>query len=220
MRFAAAALLVFASQTPAVTIDQIAITVDHEVITESQIDADIRITAFLNRQSVVISPEQRRASAARLIDQLLIGKEIALTNYPQPAESEIDAALARLRSTYAGNDAWQRGLDSSQLEESDIRRHLALQIATLSFVGFRFRPESRITDSDIADYYRHEIEAQKTGHPGEPVPSLDASRDSIRRSLIEERTDEALDDWLARARRRARIAYLDKSLEPSPVNQP
>jgi hypothetical protein len=214
MRYAVAAVSLFACASRAVTIDQIAITIDRKVITESQVDEEIRVAAFLNQLPAVDSPEQRRAAAARLVDQALIREEIALTNYPPPEEAAIDAALERIKSLYGAVESWQHALASAQLDEGEIRRHLSLQIATLRFVGFRFRPEAAITDSDVEEYFQRASATSKAEHPDQQLPTLDSSRNSIRRALIEERTDQALNDWLEQAHKRSHVVYLDKALEP------
>jgi hypothetical protein len=178
------------------------------------VDEEIRVTAFLNQQPALASLEQRQAAAARLVDQALIGHEINLTNYPAPDEAAIDTALARVRSVYGEGDSWRRALQSMQVDEDEIRRHLTLQIATLRFIAFRFRPETRITDSDVQAYYERESAIRKAEHPDLPIPTLDSSRESIRRALIEDQTDEALNQWLAQAHQHSHIVYLDHSLEP------
>ena len=53
----------------AAIIDRIAITVANQVITESQIDDEIRVTAFLNREPLDLSAAAKKQAAGRLIEQ-------------------------------------------------------------------------------------------------------------------------------------------------------
>ncbi len=49
---------------PPKSIDRIVITVANQVITQSQIDDEIRVTAFLNREKVDLSADARKQAAA------------------------------------------------------------------------------------------------------------------------------------------------------------
>jgi hypothetical protein len=205
-------LSLLASLARPVIIDQIAITVERRVITQSQIDEEIRVTAFLNQLPAGFSLDQHRKAAARLVDQALIQEEMDLTHYPPADEALVDAALAAVKAVYGNTDAWHRSLQVQQLDENDLRRHLASQIRTLQFIGFRFRPDTGIAQSDIQDRYKQQMAHWPDGHPNQPAPDFASSRDKIRHQLVEERTDRALNDWLLRARRQGRITYLDGTL--------
>jgi len=61
-------LVVFPSALFPEIIDKIVITVANQVITQSQIDDEIRVTAFLNREKVDLSAEARKQAAARLVE--------------------------------------------------------------------------------------------------------------------------------------------------------
>ena len=65
-------------------IDRIAVAVGNQVITESEILRDIRITAFLNDTELDFSPKAKRRAADRLVEQKLVNKEMELTKYPGP----------------------------------------------------------------------------------------------------------------------------------------
>ena len=71
----------------------------------------------------------------------------------------------------------------------------------LRFVEYRFRPDAAVSDEDIESAYRRKAADSKT------------SREAIRTALTEERTDAALNTWLAESRRQLNIVYLDKSLQ-------
>ena len=74
-------------------IDRIAITVGNQVITESQIDEELRITAFLNRDKLDVSDDARKQAANRLIDQALVKREMELSHYPFPQAVDAGASL-------------------------------------------------------------------------------------------------------------------------------
>lgn len=193
-------------------IDRLAITVGQRAITELQLDEELRVTAFLNHQTVVRDLAARRAAANRLIEQLLVAREMELSHYPLPDEQDVNEYLEQIRNGFESTDAFAQALGAYDLTEPTLRDHLALQLTTLRFIEYRFRPDFAISDSDIQSYYERQASAWKTTHTGVP-PSLEASKESIRSALIAKRTDEALDAWLQESRKQANIVYLDKSLQ-------
>jgi len=211
IRFLAGLLLVLLLS--AEVIDRIAIIVGHDVITELQLEEDLRVTAFLNRTPISAQGSERRATADRLIQQRLIAREMALSHYPGPSDSEIADLLARIKYEYAGSD-FETLIDQYQLTEQTLKEHLARQVVTLRFIENRFRPELGVSDTDVQNYYNRQLTAWKKQRPGVPPPSLDSSRDSIRAVLIQNRTDEALQTWLKEARRQVKITYLERNLQP------
>lgn len=209
-------LLVFALiawSASATIIDRIAITVGQQVITEQQLDEELRVTAFLNREKIGRTVDARRTAADHLVQQLLVKREMELSHYPLPEEAETDKYLANVQATFGSAADFNEALATYDLTEATLREHLALQLTTLRFIEFRFRPEAGISNSEIEAAYTREATAWRATHPGATPPSLGSSRDSIRKSLLEQRTDEALNNWLEEARKQVNIVYLDKTLQ-------
>lgn len=194
-------------------IDKIDIVVGQQVITELQLEEDLRVTAFLNETPIQQDGDHRRAAAERLIDQTLIGQDIQLAHYPAPEEAEIDKSVDRVRQSQSTVTLTER-LQQYLLSPAELREHLTSQLAILSFTAFRFRPELGISEGDVEERYARESAEWKAEHPDRPVPSLAASRAPIRRTLIEQRTDAALSAWLAEQRKQVRILYMDPALQP------
>ena len=63
---------------PGTIIDRIAIIVGKQVIKDSDITREIRLTSFLNTDPLDLGPGARRRAANRLIDQALIRNEMRL----------------------------------------------------------------------------------------------------------------------------------------------
>jgi hypothetical protein len=206
-------LLLLAAACRAEVVDRIAICAGTQVITELQLDEEMRVTAFLNRQPVTESDAARRAAADRLIDQILIEREMQLSRYPLPEESDVNRYLAQVEHQFPSQDAFQAALEHYGLTLDVLRAHLRLQLTMLRFIDYRFRPEVAVSDADIAAYYEAELRHWRPGKGAKP-PSLDASRDEIRNLLAAQRADEALNAWLDQSRRQVRLVYLDRKLEP------
>jgi len=193
-------------------LDRIAVVVGQTVITESQLDEELRVTAFSNHEPVVRDRDARRAAANRLIEQELVRREILVTRYPPPSSAEVARLYAETQSDYGGTKAMEDALARYQLTEPVLKEHLLLQLTILKFIDVRFRPDVEISEQDIRDYYKQELEAWRKVHQGTP-PTLDESRASIEKSLTDQRSEYALSSWIEEMRRDANILYLDKELQ-------
>jgi len=185
--------------SPAEIIDRIAVTIGTQVITESEINREIRLTAFLNGERAVFSPVSRRKAADRLIEQKLVKREQELSRYPAPQPSEVEALFREIQARYASRAALDQALASYGLTELDIRDHLLWQLTLLRFVDVRFRPGIQIAEEDIRQYYEKNLKSSDG--------SMEQYRDKIEQVLIQERIDQDLDRWLRRARERAKIEF-------------
>lgn len=200
-----AAGLMLAATARAEIVDRIAVTIGNRIVKDSDIDTDVRITAFLNRQRVALTPAARRASAQRLIDQIFIRNEIEHGEFESAPVSEAVNLLASLKKSRYGSDAaYRQALASYGISEDDLKAHLVWQTTVLHFIELRFRPAVLVTDEEIAQYYEQHKAAGTT---------LESAHDQIEDTITEERVNQALFDWLARRRRDAKIVYLEEALK-------
>jgi hypothetical protein len=208
-----AILLLVCAELNAVTVDRLAVTVGHTVITELQIDEELRVTTLLNGQPVSRDLESRRAAADRLVEQLLIQHEMDLSRYPAPTDEELDSYYNGVQQTLGGEERMRQLLTQYELTDQTLRSHLKAQLATLRFIEFRFRPDINISDQEITVDYKNEVAEMRASSPLAKVPSLDtAERDKLSQVLLEQRTDAALDTWLAESRKQVNIVYIDSAL--------
>jgi hypothetical protein len=194
-------------------VDRVAIAVGQQVITELQLDEELRVAAFLNGQPVLRDQSARKAAADRLVQQLLIQREMKMSHYPAPAESDLDKFEEQVRASLPAAGNFDDRLRTYDLTEPILREHLAMQLTTLSFIESRFRPELGVSPADMESYYQGELLRWKADHPGAHPPTFAESRESIRKALAEKRTDEALDAWLKESRKQVQIVYVDKTVE-------
>jgi hypothetical protein len=194
-------------------LDRIAITVGRQVITELQLDEELRVTALLNHQPIAHDLQARRAAADRLVEQLLVKHEMELSHYPLPDTDDIEKYLQQVQADFGGETQFDQALTAYNLSENTLRDHLTLQLTTLRFIELRFRPNEGVSETDIQDYYQREIASWRANHPGGTPPALAASKESIRKTLVDARTDEVLSTWLEESRKQVNIIYLDKSLQ-------
>ena len=95
-----------ASTFGAVILDRVAVIIGQHVIKISDIQRDLHVTEFLNREPVNVSSKAKRQSAERLIDQEVIRQELIAGQYRRPPESEASALEKQLiQDRYEGSEA-------------------------------------------------------------------------------------------------------------------
>ncbi len=191
-------------------LDRIAVSVGNRVITESDLDREIRITALLNGAPPDFSAANKRQTADRLVDQMLVRGELEASRYPLPAPAEADPALQEEKSRYPSEEAYRRALAQYGVGEDDLKLRLLWQLTLVRFIDVRFRPGIQIGDDEIRKYFdEHMRAALAAAHPGRKLSAEDY-RGGIERILISQAADEQVEQWLKAARGRARIVYHDE----------
>jgi len=189
-------------------IDRIAVTLDNQVITESEVLLEIRLTAFQNGTPPDFKPEAKRQAAGRLIEQKLIRKEIEVGRYAQPNSADVDPMLKQIEAQrFHSPEDFRHGLETYRVTVEDLRAHLLWQLALLRFIDVRFRPGIQITEQDTQQYFDQKLpELEKQAGPEQKV-HLDDLRDKIQDALTDERVDQQLNDWLTETRKHMRIEF-------------
>jgi hypothetical protein len=215
-------LCVLHSMTHAEVLDRIAVSVNQQVITESDLIRDLRVDAFIDQKPVDLSPEARRAAAQRLVDQILILKEAEESHLTLASPEDAPRLVAQQKSKYPpgaagapaqGNDEQYRAaLAEYGITEADLSQHLLDGLRALRFTELRFRPEVQISDADLRDYYEKLAAGWRAGGRAR-IPTFEESRAQIENLLTGERTMKALDDWLKMARASNRIQYREPAFK-------
>lgn len=189
-------------------IDRIAVSVDNQAITTSDIDREIRVTAFLNRKPPELTPSTRRATADRLVEQKLILRELENSRYPQPSEAEIDPLIEQFKkANFATEEDYNRALAADGLTEQDLKNEILWQRRFLLFIDMRFRAGVQVSDQEIQDYFTKVVEpAALAAHPGEKV-NLDDYRQQIEEKLTGDQVDRQMTTWLDNTRSREQVVY-------------
>ena len=193
------------------TIDRIAVSVGNRVITETDVDREIRITALLNNEKADFSPAKKRAAAERMVDQTLVRSELEASRYLPPSAAETEAALAEEKARFGDDAADRRALAAYGVSEEDLKARLVWQLTLLRFIDVRFRPGIQIGDEEIRKYFDEHMSAGlMAAHPGQ-TPSVDDHRAGIVQKLIDQTADQQVEQWLKESRRRTRIQYHEEA---------
>ncbi len=205
---------VFLLRGPALAaiVDRIVITVDQKVITAAQLEEELRVTAFIERQPVDLSLEKRRQAADRLVEQVLVRREMELNRYPVPTDSESATYLAQLVKEYGGEEAFKEALARSLVDERVLRHHLAFQITMLRFLDYRFRPDIDVTDQEIQAAYEKEVAAWRQKNTV-PPPSLEDSREALKKKIFDDHVENEFSTWLEETRKQVKVNYVERDLQ-------
>lgn len=195
-------------------IDRIAVTVDKIVITESDVINQIRIAALLNGKPLQFSPEARHKAASRLVEQVLIRREMEISRYPAPAPSAVEPMLKRFQQDhFKSAGAYRKALEKYGVSEKELRKNLLLQLTVLRFIDYRFRPGITVDEKQINNYYANRFLPEWKRRSSAPPPSLDDVHDRIEKILISQLVNKALDRWLKQTAARTRIRYRKEAFQ-------
>jgi len=131
-------------------VDRISIRVGNKMITASEINQRVRLTAFQNGQSADLTLARRKEAGQKLVDQRLVEREMEVGHYPRLTSSEAsDLLVAYAAEKYGGNaGALGAALKAYGLTAANLEEDLARQEDLLSFLGLRFRLGNDETKAD------------------------------------------------------------------------
>jgi hypothetical protein len=172
-------------------IDRVAVVIDKQVITESEVLENLRLTDFLNNQPLDLGPAARRADAERMVDQELLRKELDNSGFVKPPGSQADVLLRNFRhQRFHTIAAYRAAVEKYGISEDALKQRLLWQATVIGFTDFRFgagRPNA--------------TEASDGQSPGGQPPADGSS------------VDQALDAWLKQARNDAAISFKPEAFQ-------
>ena len=195
------------------TVDQVAATVNGDVITLS----DVRWFIQYRRIPLPDDTEARRAlyldTLRQIIEQKLIAAESVQTPGIQVSSEEVSGRVAAYRSQFPDEAAFLDNLASMEMTVEDLRELVRRQLSVLKFVKLRFEPFIIVLPDEIREYYEEQLlpELEKGGREAPPAASLE---EQIRQILTLEKTNDEVDKWVRSAIEKAKVEILLRR-EPS-----
>jgi hypothetical protein len=180
-------------------IDRIVATVNRHAILASEWDEAVRFECLLNGQPLKdVTPEERKQTLERLIDQELIAERMRTGSFLPAAPEEIASRVRELRQTvpaWKTDDGWRSALARYGLTEEDVEERVAVQVNLLRYVDARFRDQIHIDRRRVENYYREELlpQLRKAGAPEPPLPQV---APMIEQLLVERRLNELQSQWV------------------------
>ena len=190
-------------------LDRIAVTVARQVIAESDVIRDLRVSAFLDQKPVDLSGAEKRKAADRLVDQLLILQEITFSRFKIDADPDVASMLVEVKRQYGGDPEYQAALAKARITEPELVEHLAAGVRSLRFTDLRFKPEVEITDDDLRDAYNKFVDDARKKESTK-IPTFEAAHDDLEKLVVAQRISQALDRWLGAQRTQTEILYRDQ----------
>ncbi len=203
----AMAVLASAAHAAETVVDCIAVVVDRQPVTLGRIVIENRLSAFQEGRTVDQSPEARRRTAERLVERLLLLREIEISGFPQAQRVEAIAALDELKKRWPGAVEYEAALARYRIHEEELIEFLQTQLTVLRFLDVRFKAEGDVSDAEIERYYRETFAPKVTAGTGGAPPPLNAVRREIEAILSAEAANRAMNRWMENARAQARIEY-------------
>ena len=206
------ALLAFSLPARAEIIDRIAVSVGNRVIAESDLDREIRVAAFLDGVKPDFSPAGKRATAERMVEQVLIRRELETSRYPVPSAAEVAPALeAFQKERFPNSGDYRHALADYGIADRDVEDLLLWQRTLLLFIEVRFQSGVQVSGQDIQEYFEKVVQpAAEAAHPGQPL-ALEDYRDRIEQTLTGQRADREMDTWLKEVRKSTEIVFHDEA---------
>jgi len=203
--------LLLASCVSAEVLDRVAVTIGTQVITQSEINEELRMSAFLNNEPVQWTGKAKRDAADRLIEQKLVLREMEIGRYAGGSPAEADAMLQKLeRARSKSQGEFDKALKAAGITKQQLQQHLIWGLRLSTFVDLRFRPAVQVSRQDVEAYYAEKILPDTaTGNK----PGLAEMRQQIRQTLSADRADRQMDEWLKDARTRAHIEIRKAAFE-------
>lgn len=177
------------SSKPA-AIDGIAVRIESDIITESQV---AELSAY---QKLVDGHSQSRADVVReLIDQWIVRGEATAAQYPQPSAADVDSAYAQLQKQFGSAEEFKSRCAAAGITQAAVRRILTQQIYLSRFLDFRFRPAAQVDSAQLQKYY-DDVLVPRLKEKNEKVPALADVEPEIREVLVQQDIDALSKQWL------------------------
>ena len=206
-------LLFVSAATAGIIVDRMVVVVGKHVIKTSDIERDLRLTEFLNREPLKVNSDEKRRSAERLIDQEIIRQELLAAGFRRPDDTSASDLEVQLRQErFQGSQQRLReALGGYGLTADQLHDQLVWQLTVLSFVEQRFRAATLLTNEDLRSYYDQHLGELRRQYPQDT--SFETLEPKIRASLEGERVNQNFTQWLEQSRKRYHIEYKQEAFQ-------
>jgi hypothetical protein len=186
-----------ASQGKSELIERTMAIVGNQVITLS----DVRTALALGLTPASTDRDPISTATRRLVDRLLVLREVQRYAPPEPPEAQIDQELTRVRERFASPGSLTEALEEGGFSEAGVRAWVRDDLRIASYLSQRFAAVVVPADDEVASYYAsHRQEFAEA--------TFEAAAPLIRERLTAERRAELIDDWIADLHRRTVVVEL------------
>jgi hypothetical protein len=146
------------------------------------------------------------AATQRLIDRLLVLREVQRYAPLDPADAAVDERVRAVASRFGSADAYRAALEAGAFTDARLRAWARDDLRIATYLDQRFTAAGAPNDEDVtAQFARRREEFEKTG------TTFDEAAPKIRAQLAAARRAELIADWIADLRRRTAVVELVKN---------
>ena len=208
-----------ASEAGSESLDHIVAIVNQDVILESDVQEEIRFSAF-EPYRTPSTGTPRDEALDRLINRTLILQQEKLEPQTPVSDAEVQAQIQELRRSIPACDeykcetdeGWARYLADNDFTEQELEARWDERMEVLRFIEMRFRSGIRISHQQIADYYQKTMLPEYAKQNATPPP-LDALSARIEEVLLQRQVTSLLSDWLKTLRDQGSVRTLQPGEE-------
>lgn len=183
-------------------VDRIAVTVGKTVITEGEVWTNLRVAAFLDQKEPDLRGPSKKKAAERLVDQVLLRREVPLSGMVQ----DTSVIIADLKKRYSSEAEYNAALEHYQITEQDVIDQLLNGLESLEASNRRFRVEVQVSDDEIKS--RYDAFAKDLKERNVPtIPGLEESHKRVQELLTDQKVSEALEKWLEITRDQSSVVF-------------
>ena len=180
-------------------VDRIVARIEDDIILQSQVR---ELGAF--QQFIEGHAESDDKLLEELIEQWVVETEATASHFPQPAQSEVDREMTRLREHFENPEKYASRLNELGLSAAQVRQLLSRQIYVERYLDYKFRPTVQIEPADIDSYYSKEL-LPELAKDNQPAPARAAVGDQIRELLTQRGISSLTVKWLDETKSRLKI---------------
>jgi hypothetical protein len=180
-------------------VDRIVARVEDDIILQSQVR---ELGAF--QQLIENHADSDDKLLDELIEQWVVETEASASHFPQPAQSEVDRELTRLRESFANHEKYTSRLSELGISANQVREMLTRQIFVERYIDYKFRPSVQVESPEIDAYYKNEL-LPELAKKNQPAPQRAAVEEQIREVLIQRGISNQTLKWLDDTKSRLKI---------------
>jgi hypothetical protein len=188
-----------AQSSPPQVVDRIVAHIEDDIITQSEVS---ELAAY--QELVDGHAESDDRVLNELIEQWVVNNEATATQFPPPAESEVDREVARIQGRFPSPQTYNERLAALGLTLDAVKRIVTREIYLARYLDYKFRPAVQVSDDDIAKYYKEQLVPALTAK-SQAAPPLDQVTEQIRELLVQQGVSERAASWFDETKSRLKI---------------
>ena len=183
-------------------VDRIVVRIEDDIITSSEVQE----LAGLPGTAGSAGRSRRSNLLAELIEQWVVNGEATAAHFPEPADSEIDREVARIRDRFPTADRLTEARLNAALEWSpeSVRRMVTRQLFLARYLDYKFRSAVQVDDAAVDKYYREQFVPGLVARNAK-VPPEDEVREQIRELLVQQGINDRASSWIDETKSRLNI---------------